>query len=437
MIDLREHLDRQRCVFLNATDKKGAIEELVGHLCRSVPELQFRTIVDEVLAREEQLSTRIAPHLAIPHAQLDGLEQTYVTVGRSRPGIAWEAAEDTGFVPLAILIVGGKQKHLEVLSALAQLLEKKSIMTELLAAGDGGELFQALVKPVQRERKVPLVNEASQTLVRTALDLSGQLHASALFIHLPPDRLPDSLLPDPNGVKVIFVVDESVPAHTGRFPVLSVPFRGSERAGASEVTLLLALTQGLVKKKDTVVSLFGRPDSGQLDTLSLTEMSKDFEHFLSIPIFGQEGDIQLQVFMSLLEIARELAREGREGKPVGALFVLGDHPRVTHYCQQMVVNPFKGYDEDERNVLDPSMAETLKEFSRIDGAIVIRGDGVIVSAGTYLRPDKPAAPLPAGLGARHAAAALITAVSGAVSFAISESTRQISLFYGGERIMVL
>src|SRR5690606_16254283 len=117
--------------------------------------------------------------------------------------------------------------------------------------------------------------------------------------------------------------------------------------------------------------------------------------------------------------------------------VLGDADQVANFSQQMVVNPFRGYEPHERNILDPSLTETLKEFSRIDGAIIIRGDGVIVSAGTYLRVDRPVEDLPSGLGARHTAAAGITAVTRAVSLAISESTRQVSIFYAGSRVMVL
>jgi diadenylate cyclase len=436
MVELREYLDRQRCVFLSAAGKREAIEELVGHLCRSVPELHYRKILDEVLSRENQLSTRLAEHLALPHAQLEELEDSYITVGRSRTGVAWEAADHSGTVPLVILLVGGKKKHLEVLSALAQLLEKQEVVDRLLQARNPGELYQALSAP-ERKRSASGVSRSSEALLRSAIALAETLRAAALFIHLPPQKLPPSVREATDGVKLVFITDADLLAAPLPYPVLTVPFKGSESAGAVEVSLLLALTQGLVKKNDTVISLFGRSDPAQIDTLTVTSLSRDFEHFLSIPIFAGDHDIKLQVFMTLLEIVRELAREGREGKPVGALFVLGDHRNVARYCQQMVANPFKGYDEAERNVLDPSMAETLKEYSRIDGAIVIRGDGAIVSAGTYLRPDRPTAPLPAGLGARHTAAAGITAVSNAVSFALSESTRQISLFHGGERIMVL
>ncbi len=438
MADIRECLAQERCIFLSAAKKKEAIGELVAALCRSVPELRSRKIRDEVLIREEQLSTRINPLLAIPHAQFEDMDRTYIVVGRSPAGVVWEATDKAEAVPLVILIVGDKHRHLEHLSAMAVLLEKKEVMEALLAAVDAAGLYNALVAPERKEQPPARGPSVTRELFKAALQVAGVLKASSLLVHLSPEDLPRDLQPASRKPRLVFVVDDvAPPAAEERYTVLPVPFKGRDTTGAMEIALLLALAQGLIKKHDTVISLYGRTNPATLDSLAVTEMSRDFDHFLSIPVFGRDGDIKIQVFMTLLEITRELSREGREGKPVGVLFVLGDHRHVSRYCQQMVANPFKGYDESERNILDPSMAETLKEFSRIDGAIVIRGDGVIVSAGTYLRPDRPAAPLPSGLGARHAAAAAITAVSNAVSLALSESTRKISLFHGGERIMVL
>lgn len=101
----------------------------------------------------------------------------------------------------------------------------------------------------------------------------------------------------------------------------------------------------------------------------------------------------------------------------------------------MVINPFHGYREEEKNILDPSLEETIKEFSTIDGAFIIRGDGVIMSAGTFLRPEIGAVNLPSGLGARHAAAAALSAFTSSLSVVVSQSTGSVSLFKGGGLVM--
>jgi DNA integrity scanning protein DisA with diadenylate cyclase activity len=140
------------------------------------------------------------------------------------------------------------------------------------------------------------------------------------------------------------------------------------------------------------------------------------------------------VFQRVLSLAIELAGEGREGKPVGALFVIGDQEAVDKYCHQTIINPFRGYPEEERNVLDETMRETVKEFCSIDGAFVISGKGVIVSAGTTLRTAVSEQELPQGLGSRHAAAAAITASTVSVAITLSESTGTVRVWRRGEMI---
>ena len=100
-----------------------------------------------------------------------------------------------------------------------------------------------------------------------------------------------------------------------------------------------------------------------------------------------------------------------------------------------MINPFHGYPEDERNILDPRLEETIKEFSAIDGAFVVRGDGVVLAAGRYLAPrSKLDEQLPQGLGTRHEAAAGITATTQAIALCISQSTGTVSIFKDGRLI---
>ena len=139
----------------------------------------------------------------------------------------------------------------------------------------------------------------------------------------------------------------------------------------------------------------------------------------------------------ILQLATDIAREGREGRPVGTTFVVGDYDRVVQYCRQMVINPFRGYGEEEKSILDPSLEETVKEFSTIDGAFIIRGDGVIMSAGTFLRPEKAAVNLASGLGSRHAAAAALSQITASIAVVVSQSTGSVSLFKGGGLVMDL
>ena len=143
--------------------------------------------------------------------------------------------------------------------------------------------------------------------------------------------------------------------------------------------------------------------------------------------------VEPAVFQRLLTLASELGLEGREGRPVGTLFVLGDSDAVLAQSRQLVINPFRGYPEEERNILDLRLEETLKEFSAIDGAFIVRGDGVVLSAGRYLAPvAKLDEPLPQGLGTRHEAAAAVTLTTEALSLCVSQSTGTVSIFRRGK-----
>ena len=97
----------------------------------------------------------------------------------------------------------------------------------------------------------------------------------------------------------------------------------------------------------------------------------------------------------------------------------------------LVLNPFFGYKAEDRNILNPFMDETIKEFSSVDGAFIIRGDGVVETAGSLLQAADFSQPLPSGLGTRHAAAAAISVAAECIAIVVSSSTGQVTLFRRG------
>ncbi len=214
--------------------------------------------------------------------------------------------------------------------------------------------------------------------------------------------------------------------------VVRVPDIPLTRAGQIKVATLVAAAEGVVHMGDRIVCLTGIDGSGTIDTVIVLDLGTELEMFSASAAEPLPADVKAAVFERLLTLASELGLEGREGRPVGTLFILGDSASVLAQSRQLVINPFHGYPEDERNVLDPRLEETLKEFSAIDGAFVVRGDGVILCAGRYLVPQgKPEEPLPRGLGARHEAAAGITVTTEAIALSISQSTGTVSIFRWG------
>jgi diadenylate cyclase len=218
------------------------------------------------------------------------------------------------------------------------------------------------------------------------------------------------------------------------FTWVSVPDVHMTRAGQVKVALLVCLAKGILRRGDRVVCLTGVDGSGALDALMVLNLGTESELFSSLEALALRGDPRPEVFERVLTLATQLAVEGREGRPVGAVFVLGDSERVLGQSRSLVLNPFLGHPEADRNLLDPALEETIKEFAALDGAFVVRGDGVVLAAGTHLLPAGRSAPLPKGLGTRHAAAAGITASTAAVALAISQSTGTVSVFKSGRMI---
>ncbi len=220
--------------------------------------------------------------------------------------------------------------------------------------------------------------------------------------------------------------------------VLRLPNVNLTRLGRVKLSVIMAVTDGVIKNTDRIVCLTGLPRSGLFDTMMALDLSAENEVFSTRCISrGLMKKIRPPVIDTVLGIALELSSEGREGKAVGTTFVIGGYEKVLKLSRPLIMNPFKGYPEEARNILDASLHETIKEFSLLDGAFVIREDGVVMSAGVHLDAALEGGGLLPGLGSRHMAAAGITDVTDAVAITISGSTGIVRVFRKGKVILEL
>ena len=90
-------------------------------------------------------------------------------------------------------------------------------------------------------------------------------------------------------------------------------------------------------------------------------------------------------------------------------------------AQPINFNPFRGYSNPEKDVRDPRVREQIKDIAQLEGAIIIRRDGVAVAAAMYLTAPVEGITLSKGLGTRHGAAAAITRKTKAVAVAVSQA----------------
>ncbi len=214
--------------------------------------------------------------------------------------------------------------------------------------------------------------------------------------------------------------------------VINVPDVNLSRVGQIKIAITKGIATGLFKRGDKLVCISGLPKLGYVDSILVIDVGKEFEILTSQSITDITQGVHPEVFSEALNIILELAAQGREGRKVGTIFILGDHEKVLQLSRQMVINPFLGYSEEERNILNPDLLETIKEFSAIDGAFIIKDNGAIVTAGRHLNAATESKDFPQGLGSRHIAAAGITDVTHAVAIVLSESTGNVSVFKNGK-----
>jgi diadenylate cyclase len=150
-------------------------------------------------------------------------------------------------------------------------------------------------------------------------------------------------------------------------------------------------------------------------------------------ILCQVTEYDPDILDPLIELAVEIAREGREGRRVGTVFTLGDEQAVLAKSRSLILDPLLGHPESSRHINNPSLRGTIKELAQLDGAFVVSGSGVVLSACRYLDAMAADVDVPLGLGSRHIAAATMSAATNAVAIVISESS-VVRLFCHGKLI---
>jgi diadenylate cyclase len=150
-------------------------------------------------------------------------------------------------------------------------------------------------------------------------------------------------------------------------------------------------------------------------------------------ILCQVTEYDPDVLEPLLELAVEIAREGREGRRIGTLFTLGDEKAVLAKSRSLILDPLTGHAESSRHVSNLNLRGTIKELAQLDGAFVVSRGGIFLSACRYLDAVASEAEVPMGLGSRHIAAANMSAVTNAVGIVVSESS-VIRLFCHGKLV---
>ena len=200
-------------------------------------------------------------------------------------------------------------------------------------------------------------------------------------------------------------------------------------------TLLEAVADDILMPGSSVVAIYSGFEAGSMDTISVIGLGEHLNRLSGRDLRQLETRVPLDTLKTVVDLAVEIGREGREGQPVGTIFVVGDTRKVLTCSRPVGFDPVRGYGRKERNLNDPRVREGIKEIAQMDGAIIVSPDGTVEAACRYLDSSAANITLSKGLGARHWAAAAISRATNAVSVTVSQSNGTVRIFQNGEVVL--
>jgi len=199
--------------------------------------------------------------------------------------------------------------------------------------------------------------------------------------------------------------------------------------------VLRAVADDHLKPGSRITVVYSGFDPTQFDSVSVINLGEHLDRLSGRDLRQLESKVPLKTLKLVVDLALEIGREGREGKAVGTLFVIGDTRRVLMQSKPAGFDPVRGYQRDERNLNDARTREGIKEVAQLDGAFVISADGTCEAACRYLDTSTATITLSKGLGARHWAGAAISRTTNALAIVVSQSTGTVRIFQNGEVVL--
>ncbi len=199
--------------------------------------------------------------------------------------------------------------------------------------------------------------------------------------------------------------------------------------------LLEAVADELLANHCDVVAVYCGFEANRIDSISIIRLDERMRRFTSRDLQRLETAVPLNNLKIVIDLAAQIGREGREGKKVGTLFVVGDTRKVMTHCKDSGFDPLKGYSRKTRNLHDPRVREDIKEIAQMDGAFIVSPDAVVERSRQIIEVMHENLQLSKGLGSRHWAAAGITQRTKAIAIVVSQSSGTVRVFQNGMLVL--
>jgi diadenylate cyclase len=273
------------------------------------------------------------------------------------------------------------------------------------------------------------------TLIDLAARLSRETEAGSVLVMLEGQTEWSELKQRLNGDKVVVAADtaeELVGAEEAGLATIVLNMSDSPVIEKLTQALLTGVARELLAPGASVVVVYSGFEVDTVDSISFIQLDEHLGRLTARDLRQLETSVPLETLKTVIDLAVEIGREGREGKAVGTMFVVGDTRRVMTHCQPAGFDPVKGYSRGERDLHDPRVREAVKEVAVLDGAFIINADGTVEKAAQLVDAPYANLTLSKGLGARHWAGAAISKATTSIAVVVSQSSGTVRLFQGGE-----
>lgn len=281
-------------------------------------------------------------------------------------------------------------------------------------------------------------DEESEAIYETVVRLAKAVQADAVLVLLEGPADWARLAQYAAGQKVIVVAESAEQvrgAAEASMPTLVVEMAEIPVYDKLSQALLKAVAVEVLMPGARVVATYSGFEAHKLDSISIIDLGDHLGRLTVRDLRQLQTRVPLDTLQTVVNLALEIGREGREGKPVGTLFVVGDTAKVRRMCHPVSFDPVKGYGRKERNLKSARVREAIKEIAQMDGAILVGSEGTVEAAAQYVDAPATNIALSKGLGARHWAAASISRATKAVAVAVSESSGTVRIFQDGDVVL--
>lgn len=199
--------------------------------------------------------------------------------------------------------------------------------------------------------------------------------------------------------------------------------------------LLEAVADEILENQCDVIAIYSGFELHRLDSISLIRLDERLRRLTSRDLQRLESSVPLNNLKTVIDLAIQIGREGREGKKVGTMFIVGDTRRVLQHCKDSGFDPMRGYQRKGRDLHDPRVREDIKEIAQMDGAFIVSSDAIVEKSRQIIEVLHENLSLSKGLGSRHWAGAAISKKTKAIAVVVSQSSGSVRLFQNGELVL--